>query len=300
MSGVNAALAAHLSSGAASVARCWALTRRDGVVMGFTDHDIALSFEGIAFAASSGLTASALHQGTGLAVDNAEAAGALSHAGLSETDIAAGRYDGAGIRIWLVNWRDVTARQVIFSGTLGEIRRGAGAFETELRGHAERLNLSHGRIYQGPCTAILGDQACGFDLNQAGYHAQTGLQDLDGTARLSFGDLGGFANGWFARGSLEVTSGVAQGALFLIKSDVIEQDDRVITLWQELPEGVVDGDLVTLRAGCDKTADACRLKFINFNNFRGFPHIPGDDWLMAYPKSTDINDGGSLTDRSGA
>jgi uncharacterized phage protein (TIGR02218 family) len=40
-----------------------------------------------------------------------------------------------------------------------------------------------------------------------------------------------------------------------------------------------------LEAGCDKRAETCRLKFANFLNFRGFPHVPGEDWLASYPTS---------------
>jgi len=47
-------------------------------------------------------------------------------------------------------------------------------------------------------------------------------------------------------------------------------------------------------AGCDKTAETCRAKFSNFLNFRGFPHIPGDDWVTAYPKNGAVHDGSSL------
>ena len=55
------------------------------------------------------------------------------------------------------------------------------------------------------------------------------------------------------------------------------------------------GDMVRIEAGCDRRAETCRLKFNNFLNFRGFPHIPGEDWVMSYPVSSARNDGGSLS-----
>ena len=61
-----------------------------------------------------------------------------------------------------------------------------------------------------------------------------------------------------------------------------------------LPAGLVAGDLLRLEAGCDKRAETCREKFGNFLNFRGFPHIPGEDWLASYPVRSHRNDGGSL------
>lgn len=56
---------------------------------------------------------------------------------------------------------------------------------------------------------------------------------------------------------------------------------------------VAAGDRFRVVAGCDKSADTCRAKFANFLNFRGFPHLPGDDWVTAYPKDGQINDGSS-------
>ena len=66
------ALKDHLATGVTTLARCFAVTRRDGVVIGFTDHDRDLSFDGILFRADSGLTAKAIQQSTGLSVDNSE------------------------------------------------------------------------------------------------------------------------------------------------------------------------------------------------------------------------------------
>lgn len=163
------ALLDHLATGLTTVCRCWAILRRDGRVLGFTDHDLGLAFDGITFQANAGMTASALVQGTGLAVDNTEALGALSAAAITEADIAAGRYDGAEVRAWLVNWRDPGQRIEQFRGTIGEVRRGAGAFQADLRGLTEALNQPQGRVYQRQCGAVLGDAACRFDLEASGY-----------------------------------------------------------------------------------------------------------------------------------
>jgi uncharacterized phage protein (TIGR02218 family) len=35
-------------------------------------------------------------------------------------------------------------------------------------------------------------------------------------------------------------------------------------------------------AGCDKRFETCRTKFANAVNFRGFPHLPGNDFVVAY------------------
>ena len=56
-------LEAHLQGGVTTLCRAWALSRADGLVRGFTDHDRPLAFEGIAFRPETGMSASALVQG---------------------------------------------------------------------------------------------------------------------------------------------------------------------------------------------------------------------------------------------
>lgn len=286
----------HLQTGTTTIARAFALTRKDGVVMGFTDHDCDLSFDGIHFAAATGLDAGALEQMTGLAVDNAEVAGALSAASLSETDILAGRYDGAGITIWRLNWAEPAQRDVLFRGTLGEITRAGGAFRAELRGLSEALNQSGGRVFHASCAAVLGDAACGVDLSAPSFQLDLPVLSVSG-AELTF-DLLDRPEGWFSHGTLSVLSGAAQGLVAMIRDDrTIPATQtlparRQITLWAALTLPLVAGDMLRLQAGCDKKATTCRLKFNNFMNFRGFPHIPGEDWLQAHPKAGQPNTGG--------
>lgn len=287
-------LTEHLASGTTTVCRAWALTRRDGLVLGFTDHDRPLFFENIEFKASSGMTARAVEQTTGLSVDNSEALGALSDVSIREEDVRIGRFDGAQVRSWLVNWNDVRDRRMVFQGSLGEIERQGTLFRVELRGLAEMLNQPQGRVYQRPCSAVLGDGRCGFDVLTDGYFAEIEVISVVGGTDLLLPGLSSFDQGWFTKGRLTVLDGAASGAVEVIKRDKMLGDQRQIELWSVLSAGLSPGDRVRLEAGCDKRADTCREKFGNFLNFRGFPDIPGEDWLVSYPIQTGANDGGSL------
>ena len=100
---------AHLDGGATTLCWCWRLTRDDGVVQGFTDHDRDLSFDGVTYEAVSGFSASQIESGLGLAVDNLTLSGALSSATLNEADLAAGMYDNAAIHIWRENGDQIRA-----------------------------------------------------------------------------------------------------------------------------------------------------------------------------------------------
>lgn len=291
---LESGLAAHLASGATTLARCWKLVRRDGRVLGFTDHDRDLGFDGLVFLANTGLDAAAIEQSTGLSVDNSQAVGALSDLGLDDADIQAGRYDGAEVFAWLVNWRDTRERVLQFAGSLGEIRRSGGYFEAELRGLSEGLNQPQGRAFHRDCSAVLGDAACGFDLGQVGYFSEQTVTAGDLRGRFEFENMHDFEPRWFENGVLRVLSGVAAGLSGVIRADRFQDGLRRLELWTDLPVTLGKGDRVRLLAGCDKRVASCRLKFHNFLNYRGFPQIPGEDWALSYPTRGGVNDGGSL------
>ncbi|WP_264213727.1 DUF2163 domain-containing protein [Leisingera thetidis] len=293
MSGPGAEFRTHVQSGITTLCRAWALARRDGAVLGFTDHDCVLSFDGLDFQPGSGLTARAVSQATGLSVDNTEALGVLSDAAVREEDIEAGRFDGAEVRCWLVNWQDVSMRWLQFRGSVGEIRRAGGAFEAELRGLTEALNQPVGRIYQKPCTAVLGDAACRFDLETPGYAAELAAAAVERNEAFRWDALPGFEPDWFTGGRLTVLSGAAEGLWAAVKADQSHAGGRRITLWEPVRAPVAPGDMVRLEAGCDKRMETCRLKFNNLLNFQGFPDIPGEDWVMAVPRQSGMNTGGS-------
>jgi uncharacterized phage protein (TIGR02218 family) len=287
-------LLAHLAGGVSTLCRAWAVQRRDGVVLGFTDHDRDLSFDGLTYRAETGMTARTLMQTTGFAVDNSEAVGALSSDAVTEADLLAGRYDAAEVRCWLVNWTDVEQRLLQFRGTFGEIVRSAGAFRAELRGLTEALNQPQGRVYQRDCAAILGDAQCRFDLARPGFSVELAVQTHTERRVFAFAGVTGFAAGWFEKGRARLLDGQARGVIGLIKADRIEGGQRVIELWDRIGPPVAAGDRIRLEAGCDRQAATCQSKFDNFPNFRGFPHIPGEDWLLSYPTESGANDGGRL------
>ena len=288
------ALYAHLQSGATMVCRAWTVTRSDGVVLGFTDHDRDLLVNGVVCRADTGMTARALQQTTGLSVDNSEALGALSDASVTETDLLAGRYDGAEVRAFLVNWAAPDDGVEQFRGSLGEVARSGGSFRAELRGLSDALNRPQGFAYQPSCSAVLGDARCRFQSRQPGYFAERAVEAVDDNRTFRFAAFGGFDDRWFEFGRFEMLTGAAAGLIGVVKTDRLEGVMRRIELWQSIGDTVQVGDLCRVTAGCDKAAETCRTKFANFLNFRGFPHIPGEDWLASYPVADRPKTGGGM------
>lgn len=291
---IDPELQARLDSGATTLCRCWRVERLDGRRYGFTDHDGDLTFDGTTFRADSGLDATAVEASTGLSVDNGQVMGALSDAGVSDQEVRAGRFDRARIEHWLVDWTRPDLRTLIFVGRFGEIRRKDGAFEVELRGLAEALNAPVGRTLQRNCDRRLGDEKCRVDLSTSGFSAASQVERVESRNVVLAADLGGFSAGWFGSGTIVWTSGANAGERSAIKTDVGGAGGlRRIELWREPGIAAAPGDGFRIFAGCDRRAETCREKFRNFLNFRGFPHIPGDDWVAAYPKDGEVHDGSS-------
>jgi len=290
-----AALQAALDSGTTTLCWCWRLTTRDGTVLGFTDHDRDVSFDGLTYGATTGFTASDMQSSLGLNVDNLEVAGALSSLALTEEDLLAGRYDDAAVEIWAVDWSDPDQRLLLRSGNLGEVRRGDIGFAAEVRGLAHRLNIPMGRNFQYGCDAVLGDARCGVNLADPAFAGAGSVVSADEAWRLRVNGLDAFLPGWFRHGLITWTGGANAGRDSEVKAHRIDAAGVVIELQQLLPGEVAPGDGFDIIAGCDKQFSTCRAKFANTVSFRGFPHMPGNDFVVRYPNRDDgRNDGGSM------
>ncbi|MBI1261406.1 MAG: DUF2163 domain-containing protein [Rhizobiales bacterium] len=292
MKAISTEMQDHLDSGATTLCTCWKLTQQDGTVMGFTDHDRDLAFGGATYEAAGGFTASALKTGQGLAVDNLDLMGALSSDRLDEGDLAAGLYDGADIEIWRVNWQAPEMRVLLRKGTLGEVARGRSDFTAEIRGLAHALNQTTGRLYQYGCDADLGDTRCGVDLSGAAFTAEGVVSAASEDRLLTLSGLETFATGFFTRGKIRALDGANEGAVMEVKAHQLSGSLCALELWQPLARAIEIGDRFAVSAGCDKQFETCRSKFANGANFRGFPHMPGNDFVQATVSRSGANDGG--------
>lgn len=157
-------LAARIESGAAGLCHAWVLTRADGVRLGFTDHDRDLEVEGVVCRAASGWTAGAAESEVGLRAGAASVAGGLDDETISDADVEAGRFDGAVVELWRVDWARPDLRVRLWVGTLASIRREGGSFVAELAGPMVALERVVGRTYGRECDAVLGDGRCRVDV----------------------------------------------------------------------------------------------------------------------------------------
>ncbi len=292
MRDISSALQARLAVPTSSFCHCWKILRRDGGVQGFTDHDEDVVFDQVTYQAASGLLAGPRDDHLGFASGKAEVSGALTQLDVDEAKLANGLFDGASVETWLVDWRDVACRVLLEIEIIGEVRRGEHVFSADLRSLAHVMDQETGRRYAKTCSADLGDTRCGLSLDNSRYRVSAPITHADG-ANLAV-DLAGFADGWFVGGRYQMVTGVAAGATGTIRAHRQQDGATMLSLWAPLAASPSAGDRITLQAGCDKSFETCGTKFHNRANFRGFPHIPGNDVLMSTPSVGAVMDGGSL------
>jgi uncharacterized phage protein (TIGR02218 family) len=288
---IESGFAAHLAQGETTLATCWRLMRRDGTVLGFTDHDRVLRLDDVDYLPAHGLDGSEVPARLGAGVETSDVLGVLTSEAISEDDILLGKYDGAGVETWRVNWADVSQRLLLRRDTIGEIVREDGAFRAELRSTQQELNATHGRIYQGLCDAALGDQRCGMDLEDPIYRGFATVVALQDGHRVIVSGLEDFAESWFGFGAALWTDGRRNGLRdgVLTHQRVLAGD--VLSFGVAVGDWVAVGDTLEVIAGCDRRFATCRDKFGNALNFRGFPHIPGSDFVLRHPRNGDALDG---------
>lgn len=272
-------LEAALATSVTTLCRCWRLTRTDGQVLGFTDHDRDLVILGMTFEAASGLDASAVEETLGMAPGSGDVAGALRSARILPEEIALGLYDQAKLECWLVNWQAPALDLLLSSTTLGEIRQQDGRFIAETRNAFQRLDEERGRRFTVDCAAELGDAACGVDLSDPAFRYEGVLTAILNEATLVAPAFANAPTGLFTRGVLRITSGLNAGLRFGIRE---HRADGVLVLWSSLARLPDIGDGLVATAGCDKRLRTCRDRFANSLNFRGFPYLPQPEFVIAY------------------
>ena len=276
MKTASVALKAHLAGETLTLSHLWKVTRTDAAVYGFTDNSRDVTYDGVTYLAATGHTPSAIRTTADLSVDNLEVQSLLDSNSITEADIEAGLWDFAEVEIMVVNYLDLSmGHMMLRKGWLGNIKTGRVHFTAELRGMAQKLQQTVGRVYAAACDADLGDTRCGVTI---GSYTVTGSVTTATSARVFTDTTRAEADGYFNGGLLTWTGGDNDTYQMEVKTSTAA---GVITLQQAMPSATVIGDTYSLSAGCDKLRATCKTKFSNIVNFRGFPDVPGQDRLMS-------------------
>src|SRR3546814_9629410 len=106
---------------------------------------------------------SAIERSEGLDPDTMYVAGALTSGAIREDDLIAGRWDGARVALFAVDWADPAATVALGEGTIGAVETKDGGFTAELRGAAAALDRPVVEATSPECRAELGDRRCRVD-----------------------------------------------------------------------------------------------------------------------------------------
>ncbi len=270
-------LGERLAAELTTLAICWQIIRRDGVALGFTTHDSALRIAGMAYESAPGMTPSAVVASDGLDVDVMDVAGALSADAIRAVDLAAGRHDGAAVRIFMVDWQAPDAgQQLLAAGTLGAVEAGSGpdtGFVASVRGPTAALAATLVESCSPECRAELGDRRCRVDLR--GRTLRTTVMASNGRG-LTLAGVDAAAADAYREGSLRLLDGPGTG----LEAHILGVNDAELLCDHTLAP--VTGTRVQLWQGCDKRFATCVSRFDNAANFRGEPHVPGNDLLTRF------------------
>lgn len=257
-----------------SLAFCWEIERGDGAGIGITTHDQAIERDGVTYVAEPGVTPAAITRGLGLEPHSAEVAGALTASGLTEIDLAIGRWNGARVQLTALDWANPDGDPIaMLSGELGEVSTAGESFSAELKGASARLGAPSCPSTSPECRAQLGDKQCRVDL--AGRTARATVVSALGNVLVVEQTL----DDRYLFGRLRYLSGGNCG----LETVVLGVAGARLTLRDRPRATVAAGTLVSLREGCDKRFQTCSTRFANAANFRGEPHLPGNDLLTRYP-----------------
>jgi uncharacterized phage protein (TIGR02218 family) len=256
-----------------TLALCWRIERRDGVTIGLTAHDRDIICDGLVHRAAPGMVPSAITRGAGLEPASMDVTGALTSDAISETDLLAGRWDGARVAIFACDWTDPANQVGLGEGTIGAVETRGGVLTAELRGTMASLERPVVEETSPECRAELGDKRCRVAM--AGRRRLATVTSIEDTVLTL--DVEEPAPNAYGQGRLRWLSGANSG----LEEAVLRSEGATLTL-RRPPHFDAIGRVLLIE-GCDKTLATCAGRFGNAINFRGEPYLPGIDLLTRYP-----------------
>lgn len=248
---------------------CVRIVRTDGEIIRLTEHNEEIQFRGETY--EPGGTPSTFTQDLGFSTDSIDFD---SITGDYLDDLRAGRFSGAWMEVFWVDWRTSIGFDLT-SGWLGELQRDGTQVGIQFNSLSENMERPQGRFYNRGCDAQFGDHRCRVANFETRWRVEAAISSIDGKVITTdgsgglFDEVGRFENGW-----LEMLEGRNAG----IRREVVAHDRSRVQILFDFPFPLQSGERVRLTAGCRRDAAACQA-YGNFINYRGFPDIPGDEFL---------------------
>lgn len=292
MKTIPVALQSHMDGDATTLCLITRVACKDGTVIGFAELDADIVYNdgdgSITYRAENGgLSPQRLQASADMTVDNTELTGWVSPSGITEAQIRAGLFDYAQVRIYRVNYMDLTqGHEIVATGTAGETVFSANGWKTEFRSLVQQLRQPISNLYSLTCRAKFGDAKCGKTFTWvSGTVTSVGTE----TDRMFDSGVAG-ADGLYNLGVVEWLTGDNEGGQMEV--DDFGSGEFVLSL--AMPYAIQVGDTFRVRKDCSKEWDdaenGCLFHWASdrANHFRGEPHIPVADGGASMIPGTEI------------
>lgn len=278
------------------LATCIRIKKADGTKIGFTTNNVAFTYTFITNTDGEGATdytpiasfdPSSIASSSDYSVDNLELIGVIDSSYITEQDIEANFYQGCEVVIFKVCPENLAAGEMIEKiGTIGNITLKEGRYVFELLSRSSYLKRNIGRITSPTCTIKKFCNAL-CKLTEASYthagHISSawvfGSTQFDISFTSYTPTVGNFVN----------------GLIRISRTIVYEREIKKITdngdgtYRAVVREGfpfALSADAISIVEGCDRTFATCSgSRMNNAVNFRGEPHLPGNDQILETGRS---------------
>jgi uncharacterized phage protein (TIGR02218 family) len=303
-------LQTHKNLPATTLCVLFKLTLRDGTVLGFTNLDIAVTYNdgdgAVVYDAATGFRASNFASTLSMSVDNAEAQTLVPQfesGQITNAMIAAGDLDYATWIAYRVNFNDLTSgrHEIVGSGTTGEVVNDDSLGATlELRAISQLAKQSVVELDSITCRARFGSQPigtgggvveerfpCGKDISAAWVAGTVDSVGAESDRTFTSGDLAGAGDNFYVPGRCRWLTGANAGRMFEIEDF---DDDGTVTLAFPTASTILAADTFEVLKDCNKvardTAAGCKYHWgTDWGlHFRGEPDTPvGDEAALSTP-----------------
>ena len=263
------------SSELETVATFWRVLRRDGVAYGFTTHDQDLWFGGILHRTAPGMIPSSIRRSADFEPDSAEVQGALSHEAIAASDLVEGRFDGAQVRVGVVDW-ETGEHEILYRGEIGSVVEESGSFTAELTSRKAEFLRDFVPRTSPACRAEFCGPGC--SLNPVAFTHEATLTGIDTESNAVTLDTAAPPSD-LVGGFLRWLDGPHAGR----RMSILAAEAAGFVLDTPLDSSLTAGLKAIVREGCDHTLGTCAARFANGLNFQGEPYLPGNDLLTRYP-----------------
>jgi hypothetical protein len=171
-------MSAHIAQEVTTLAGCLKITRKDGEVFAYTTHDQDLVISNgdspetfTTYQANGSYVPSASQTDNQMGVPNEEITGAIMATDITYEQLVAGKFNGATVQKFFVNWADLSQGKIILPGyKLGTITPEDNHFRTELRGMIDTLRARTGEVAEPVCRVDLFSPECGLNADDFVQH----------------------------------------------------------------------------------------------------------------------------------